>query len=86
MTDEEIDQLKRKVDIKDGYCRLIVDLGADYDGWDTVDSLKSLIDNLVDYAKRAVKNDDKYAVYEGVNDTKYNILCEKLKEEETNED
>ena len=78
LSKEEIDQLKRKVDIKDGYCRLIVDLGVDYDGWDTAEGLKSLIDELVDLAKRAVKNDDKYAIYENCGDKYYNILNEEV--------
>ena len=42
-------------------------LGADYDGWNTVDGLKSLIDSLMDYVKKASKNNDKYAVYQGGN-------------------
>lgn len=85
---EQIDimmDLERQIKIKDAYCNMIYMLGVDYDGFNTVESLKSLIDELVALAKRAVKNDDKYAMYEGCGDKYYNILNEKVpvpKEEE----
>lgn len=75
----------RQTDIKDRYCDLIWCLGVDYDGYETPEGLKSLIDELVALAKRAVKNDDKYAMYEGCGDKYYNILNEEVpapKEEE----
>lgn len=88
---EQIDiikELERKIDIKDEYCNIIWCLGVDYDGYETPEGLKSLIDELVTLAKRAVKNDDKYAMYEGCgsqNSTKYyNILHEEV--EKTKED
>ena len=82
---EEIKTLKRQIDIKDRYCDMIWCLGVDYDGYETPEGLKSLIDELVALAKRAVKNDDKYAMYEGCSDKYYNILNEEVpapKEEE----
>lgn len=82
---EEIKTLKRQIDIKDRYCDMIWCLGVDYDGYETPEGLKSLIDELVALAKRAVKNDDKYAMYEGCGDKYYNILNEEVpapKEEE----
>ena len=79
---DERDLLKRQIEIKDSYLSLMWDLGVDYDGWDTVDSLKSLIDDLVDYAKKAVKNDDKYAVYQGGNGKYFNILREEVEKED----
>lgn len=42
--------LERQIKIKDKYCQLIINLGFDYDGFNTVDSLKGLIDELVSYA------------------------------------
>lgn len=82
---EEIKTLKRQIDIKDRYCDMIWCLGVDYDGYETPEGLKSLIDELVALAKRAVKNDDKYAMYEGCENKFYNILDEEVpapKEEE----
>ena len=79
---EEVEKLKRQVDIKDEYLNMIYCLGFDYDGYEDSESLKCLIDTIVDYSKKAVKNDDKYAMYEGCgtnNSTKYyNILHEEL--------
>lgn len=85
---EQIDiikELERKIEIKDRYCDIIWCLGVDYDGYETPEGLKSLIDELVALAKRAVKNDDKYAMYEGCENKFYNILDEEVpapKEEE----
>lgn len=85
---EQIDiikELERQIEIKDRYCDMIWCLGVDYDGYETPEGLKSLIDELVDLAKRAVKNDDKYAMYESCGDKYYNILNEEVpkpKEEE----
>jgi hypothetical protein len=35
--------------------QLIIDLGDDYDGFNTVDSLKALIDELVEIARIGIK-------------------------------
>lgn len=79
---ERIKELERQIDIKNEYLQTIYAIGFDYDGYEESESLKHLIDTLVDYAKRAVKNDDKYAMYEGCgtnNSTKYyNILHEEV--------
>ena len=80
-----IRDLERQIRIKDNYCDMIWCLGVDYDGYETPEGLKSLIDELVALAERAVKNDDKYAMYEGCSDKYYNILNEEVpapKEEE----
>ena len=78
----EIESLKRQIDIKNEYLNTIYAIGFDYDGFEESESLMQLIDSLVDFAKRAVKNDDKYAMYEGYgtnNSTKYyNILHEEV--------
>lgn len=73
-----IRDLERKIKIKDSYCNMIHMLGVDYDGCNTVGSLKSLIDELVACSKRAIRNDDKYAMYEGCGDKYYNILNEEV--------
>ena len=47
---EKVEYLKSKIKNKDNWCQLIADIGFDYDGYNQVDSLKSLIDELVKYA------------------------------------
>lgn len=85
----KIHDLERQIDIKDEYLRTIYAIGFDYDGFDDSENLKCLIDSLVDFAKRAIKNDDKYAMYEGCgsdNSTKYyNILHEEVPKPEEEE-
>lgn len=71
--------LERQVKIKDEWCQLIIDLGFDYDGLNTVESLKGLIDELVDYAHKAIICDDVSVVYVGADDKKSNILLEDIK-------
>lgn len=75
---KEIAELERQLKIKNQYLGLIHNIGFDYDGFDTVESLKSLIDELVDYAVKAIKNDDKYVVYQGGNGKHFNILQEEI--------
>lgn len=70
--------LERQVKIKDKYCQLIIDLGFDYDGFNTVDSLKSLIDELVSYAQRAIECDDKGTIYVNGEGEHNNILGETI--------
>ena len=72
--------LERQIKIKDEWCQLIIDLGFDYDGCNTVESLKGLIDELVDYAHKAISCDDVNVVYVGADDKKSNILLENIKE------
>ncbi len=70
--------LERKLKIKDGYLDLIVGIGFDYDGYDDANSLKGIIDEIVGYARKALKNDDNSIIYSGIDNTKYNILNEEL--------
>lgn len=65
--------------IMEKYLELIIDLGYDYDGCETVESLKGLIDELVYYAKLGRACNITEAIYEN-NEKKYNILHEELKE------
>ena len=86
--DEQIDTIKdleRKIEIKDKYLELMWFLGVDYDGYDTAEGLKSLIDELMDLCKKAGKNDDKWAAYEGGDDKFYNILYEEVEKPEEDE-
>ena len=50
---QELDKYKQVLDKIKENNQLIIDLGFDYDGFNNVDDLKDLIDELVD---RAVKN------------------------------
>lgn len=72
--------LERQIKIKDKWCQLIIDIGFDYDGYNTVEGLKSIIDELVDYAHKAINCDDKTVAYIGADDKKSNILLEEIKE------
>ena len=77
--------LERQIDIKDAYLSMIWCIGFDYDGYDTRESLKSLIDELVSFASRGMKNDDEWAAYTDLEDKYYNVLHEEVpapKEEE----
>lgn len=46
----ENQELKDKIDKALDKMQLLIDIGFDYDGLNQVDSLKGLIDELVDYA------------------------------------
>ena len=62
---KELEKKDREIQIKNNYLDLIWQIGYDYDGLNKVESLKELIDELVDYAIKAKKNDDKSVIYEG---------------------
>ena len=78
----ELETYKRQNKIKNEYLQLLIDLGIDYDGLNTVESLKGLIDDLIDYAKLALENNDKEFIFWGGKDKKYNILREEIEVEE----
>ena len=73
---DERDELTRKRKIKDAYLQLIIDLAYDYDGFNDVDGLKGLIEELSEYAKMALKNDDRSSIYIDGRDRELNILDE----------
>lgn len=73
-------KLKRKIEIKDAYFQLIQDISFDYDGYDTVEDLKKIIDELNKYAYLGSITDDKTIFYRG-NKKKYNIIFEEVKDE-----
>lgn len=77
---DERDELARKLKIKDAYLQLIIDLAYGYDGFNDVDGLKGLIEELSEYAKMALKNDDKTPFYIGSNEENFNILDETIKD------
>ena len=47
------DKMKSKIDKATNKIQYIIDYGFDYDGLNTVESLKGLIDMLVDYARKS---------------------------------
>lgn len=79
---KEIKKLKRQIKIKDKWCRLIYDIGYDYDGFgEDIEGLKGVVDELVRYSVGALESDDKTAVYFGKEDgveIKENILMERI--------
>lgn len=69
--------MNKEIEIMEKYFELIIDLGFDYDGCNTVESLKKLIDELVWLAKLGRACNITEPMY--VNgDKKYNILHEEL--------
>ena len=78
---EENKSLDRKIQIKDKYLDLIIAIGYDYDGFNKVESLKGLIDELVRFAKMALDNDDRTSIAIDNNDKKMNILGEIIESE-----
>lgn len=74
---EAIDKAVRVVKIKEEYLKLIDILLYDYDGCNTDESLKELIDEAREYIHKALKNDDKSVIT--VNSKKkFNILGEEV--------
>lgn len=72
--------LERQIEIKNEYLVLMVDLAYDYDGFNTVEGLKGLIDVLRKYASYALDNNDKIPIYRDVNGDNFNILHERIGE------
>lgn len=50
---DEIQRLNNIIEKATNEIQYIIDYGFDYDGFNTVESLKSLIDMLVDYARKS---------------------------------
>lgn len=78
---KRIEELERQTKIKDAYNKLLVDIGFDYDGCEEAESLKSVIDDLVDLAKKAIENNDTYGIYGLVGGKTLNILFEEVNNE-----
>lgn len=72
--------LERQIEIKNKYLVLMVDLAYDYDGFNTIEGLKGLIDELRKYASYALDNNDKIPIYIDGNGDNFNILHEKIGE------
>ena len=70
--------LQREIEIKDAYLELIYGLIFDYDGLNTVEGLKGLIDEVTIFVDRALNSDDKKPVYIDGDGNDLNILHEKI--------
>ena len=68
----------KKIVIMEKYLELITDLGYDYDGLNSVESLKMLIDELVKLASLGRVCNTTEPIYEN-GGKKYNILMEEIK-------
>lgn len=75
---ETIERKDRELKIKDEYLMLIHDIGYDYDGLDSKESLKSLIDQLIDYTTKAYCCDTKSEIYQDGKGKSLNILREEI--------
>lgn len=74
----KLEDLQREIEIKNEYLVLMVDLAYDYDGFNTVEGLKGLIDELRKYASYALDNNDKIPIYRDGNENDFNILHERI--------
>lgn len=64
--EEELKLAKRQIEIKDEYLTMIIGITAGYDGLGgSIEGLKFLVDELVDFARLARANDDKTRIYNG---------------------
>ena len=73
-----IEFILRCLQIKNEYLSLIYMIGVDYDGLEKPDSLKELIDELIDYANKARRDEDTTVEYIRGHGKKLNILREPL--------
>jgi len=79
ITDEqwkEYQSQKRQVEIMERYFELISDIGYDYDGCNSVESLKALVDELTHLASLGRACNDKEAIFVDGKGMKANILGE----------
>lgn len=79
---QEIEKLTRQIDIMQKYFQLIIDIGFDYDGYRKAENLMELIDELVEYAYEGKIADDHTCHMIDGDGNKYNILGEKIEEED----
>lgn len=73
---------ERKLKIKNAYLKLIANTVYDYDGFDNVVDLKSLVDDIYRYCILALDNDDLEPIYIIDDNTYENILCERIEKGE----
>ena len=74
---EKIEKLNKQVVIMEKYLELIYDLGFDYDGCNTIEGLKGLIDDLVHCASLGRACNTTEPIYTNMG-KHYNILHEEI--------
>ena len=74
---EKIEKLNKQVEIMEKYLELIYDLGFDYDGCGTIESLKKLIEDLVHCASLGRACNTTEPIYTNMG-KHYNILHEEI--------
>ena len=70
------EKLERENNIREKYLDLIAEKSFDYDGYNSIEGLKTLIDEMDYYANLGRKADDKRVIYHHGDGTKRNILNE----------
>lgn len=75
---KENEKLRRRIEIKDEYLKLIADIGYDYEECNSVDGLKSVIEELIELGRRGLEEDIESCVYIGDKGERQNILKEKI--------
>ena len=71
--------LNRRLQLKDKYLEMIIDLGWGYDGEENnLQGMKNLVDELIKYARKGINNDDKSVIYESAKGDKQNIFFENV--------
>lgn len=60
-----IRELQEKIENKNKWLQLIIDIGFDYDGYNDADNLKLLITELAKYSLYAKENKDYYKFLKG---------------------
>lgn len=78
---KQLKEKEEKIIIMEKYFELISDLGFDYDGFNTVENLKGLIDELVRYARLGRVFNTTEPIYES-NGKKNNILGKDILDKE----
>ena len=82
--EEKIEQQKKQIIIMEKYLELIYDIGFDYDGCNTIEGLKGLIDDLVHCASLGRACNTTEPIYTNMG-KHYNILHEEIEGKEDNE-
>lgn len=73
----KLEEKDKEIDIMKKYFQMIIDLGYDYDGFNNVEDLKDLIDDLCIYANLGKECNTTETIYVNGN-KKYNILDKEL--------
>lgn len=73
-----IQELERKIKIKDAYLKLIYCVAFDYDNCNTIKDLQDLLDEIMKYSDLAIDSDDTTPIYNITDEISENILGEKI--------